>query len=304
MNVPKRVLKDIQNFQKSNLEDQGIYCFFCDENIFKVNIMIIGPKDTPYENGFYFFRLTFPPNYPWSPPNVIYYTQGQNIRFNPNLYVNGKVCVSILNTWSGPGWTSCCTLNSVVLSLQSLLNENPIQNEPGWGKIDITDERAKSYNNVLKYSNFRFGIIDSYIKPYKYFVCFKKIIKNYIENNLSFYMNLLQNLKNQYPKKKLIKSHIYSLFIEVDSQYCEDKFKYIIDTLATPNKNIETISINNCIDENNIEITKKQTNYKRKAPIKNSKFFEVGYEQISENDGKLYIVSLTKTNKKRWKLKI
>ena len=63
---------------------------------------------------------------------VFNYGLGMLIIVNPNLYENGKVCLSILGTWSGPGWTTACTLSSVLLSIQSLLNENPIHNEPGW----------------------------------------------------------------------------------------------------------------------------------------------------------------------------
>ena len=48
---------------------------------------------------------------------------------------------------------------------------------------------------------------------------------------------------------------------------------------------------------------KKKQKYQRKAPTKNSKMFDLGYEQISENDGKLYVVSETLSMKKRWKLK-
>ena len=31
-------------------------------------------------------------------------TGGGRVRFNPNLYACGKVCLSLLGTWSGPSW--------------------------------------------------------------------------------------------------------------------------------------------------------------------------------------------------------
>ena len=301
MNIPKRIFKDINNFKKSNLEESGIFCNFCENNLFIVNIMIIGPKDTPYENGFYFFRLTFPTNYPFSPPVVKYYTQGHNIRFNPNLYVNGKVCVSILNTWDGPGWTSCCTLNSILLSLQSLLNENPIQNEPGWDYIDINDPRAIAYNSIIKYCNLKIAVIDNIKNPYKYFVCFDKIMRNYLEKNMSYYLSVLGQLKQLYSTKQIIKSHIYNLFIETDYEYCRKNLKMLINMCMKPATNITKGFVPVSAP---VPVPVSVPNPKRKAPNKNSKFFDIGYEKISENDGKLYIVSLTKTNRKRWKLKI
>ena len=62
--------------------------------------MIIGPNDTPYEGGFYFLDIVFFQDL--DPPKADIYDSNQEVRFNPNLYKNGKVCVSLLNTWSGP----------------------------------------------------------------------------------------------------------------------------------------------------------------------------------------------------------
>ena len=70
-----------------------------DENIFKMYCLIIGTENTPYEDGFYLFDFTFTEEYPLKPPKVKYCTLNGNIRFNPNLYTCGKVCLSILNTY-------------------------------------------------------------------------------------------------------------------------------------------------------------------------------------------------------------
>ena len=58
-------------------------------------------------------------------------TGGGKVRFNPNLYRDGKVCLSILGTWAGPGWSPAQSLSSVLLSIQSLMNARPYHNEPG-----------------------------------------------------------------------------------------------------------------------------------------------------------------------------
>ena len=95
----KRLISDITNLYKNPLNEQGIYYIHDDENMLKGHAMIIGPQDTPYEDGMYFFEFTFPYDYPINPPKVIFLNCDGKTRFNPNLYRNGKVCLSVLNTW-------------------------------------------------------------------------------------------------------------------------------------------------------------------------------------------------------------
>jgi len=76
-------------------------------------------------------------------------TNGGKFRFNPNLYADGKVCLSLLGTWSGPGWVSGkSTLLQVLISIQSMiLCEEPYLNEPGWASSGGTPQsRAYSAN--------------------------------------------------------------------------------------------------------------------------------------------------------------
>lgn len=64
---------------------------------FQIHALITGPFDTPYEGGFFYFVIRCPPDYPIRAPRVKLMTTGDNqVRFNPNLYKNGKVCLSIL----------------------------------------------------------------------------------------------------------------------------------------------------------------------------------------------------------------
>ena len=66
-------------------------------NFFQIHALITGPFDTPYEGGFFLFVIRCPPDYPIRPPRVKLLTTGnKEVRFNPNLYKNGKVCLSIL----------------------------------------------------------------------------------------------------------------------------------------------------------------------------------------------------------------
>jgi ubiquitin-protein ligase len=125
-----------------------------------IKFLITGPKDTPYHNGIFEFHAYFPQDYPNSPPQVLLNTtNGGNFRFNPNLYACGKVCLSLLGTWSGQEgekWNKdISTFLQVIVSIQSLiLVEEPYFNEPGWEKQMHTEQgKVKSFEYKDKIRN-------------------------------------------------------------------------------------------------------------------------------------------------------
>ena len=60
--------------------------------VFPLKVLITGPSGTPYGNGCFEFDVYFPGDYPSSPMLVNLETTGQHsVRFNPNLYNDGKV---------------------------------------------------------------------------------------------------------------------------------------------------------------------------------------------------------------------
>ena len=70
----------------------------CCQDLFSV--LIDGPSNTPYEDGMFVFDIMLPHDYPTNPP-LFHYLSFCSDRLNPNLYADGKVCVSLLGTWSG-----------------------------------------------------------------------------------------------------------------------------------------------------------------------------------------------------------
>lgn len=132
--------------------------------------MIVGPAGTPYENGLFEFDILLPASYPSSPPKVTLVTTGSGlIRFNPNLYKNGKVCLSLLGTWRGPGWHPKCTLLQVLISIQSLIFvDKPYFNEPGFEKHQDTDYgmyASSVYNQRIREATIRYAMIPHLLKP-------------------------------------------------------------------------------------------------------------------------------------------
>ncbi|TFL06053.1 hypothetical protein BDV98DRAFT_499797 [Pterulicium gracile] len=117
-----------------------------------IKAMIVGPEGTPYQNGCYLFDIFLGPSYNQSPPSVKYMTtNGGKFRFNPNLYADGKVCLSLLGTWQGPGWVSGrSTLLQVLISIQSMiLCDEPYLNEPGWAASAGTPQ-SKAYSKNIR----------------------------------------------------------------------------------------------------------------------------------------------------------
>ena len=220
----KRITADIKNIRRNKLEDQNIHVFVDDENIFNIKALIIGPRDTPYSHGFYFFNFEIPKDYPISPPKVKFVNMNGDVRFHPNLYKCGKVCLSILNTWHGPGWTSVQTLSSVLLSIQSVMNEHPIQNEPGWE--NETSTKSKEYNNVIGYHNIETSVINNLSKELYEYDVFKDIMISYFVKNIEQYYKII--VSNSKLQGKKLKSGIYSMRIDnCDYEGLKEKLDFL-----------------------------------------------------------------------------
>jgi ubiquitin-conjugating enzyme E2 Z len=252
----KRINRDVSLLYKEPLDSLGIYIDWDSDNIKNVKALIIGPEDTPYRYGYYFFNIQFQNDYPHVPPKVSYETRFRNIRFNPNLYTCGKVCVSILNTWSGPQWTSCQSLKSVLLSLQSLLNENPLQNEPGFE--NVLDKRHKLYNSVIEHENINISIIRMITNTPQGFEVFKPVLRETFLRNYSKIYNYTSNLITKYSSTDFLHSKIYSMNIK--NQYCSlfNQLENIKSDLVG-NKTInDPLEIKNIVKKEIIRIKKKK----------------------------------------------
>ncbi len=211
----KRLAKDVSELFNEPLTNEGIYYVHDEDNVLCGYALIIGPKDTPYEYGNYFFKLIFPENYPSSPPKVIFCTNDGITRFNPNLYRNGKCCVSILNTWRGDQWTSCLTIKSILLTISTLLCNNPLLNEPG---IKLNNPEVNIYTEIIKFKNIEvaiFGIIKQKIRI-PFYSHFKEIVENkFIENRESILNNVNKGI-NQYSESSNFYCSIYEMRSNID----------------------------------------------------------------------------------------
>lgn len=220
----KRIINiDIKRLNENPLESHGIYIIFDESNILKAKALIIGPKDTLYENAFLFFEITFPSNYPYSPPNFKYISQN-NVRIHPNIYVSGKVCLSILGTWAGPSWTCAMDITNVLVTIQSLLDSNPLLHEPGFENILTGNQKNidlnNQYNELIKYNSINSLIIDQLLKLPDSFGDFKLILQDNFSKNKT---DLYDKIKDKHHVLE-IKLNVYKIYHQINYKILNQKY--------------------------------------------------------------------------------
>ena len=217
----KRIVKvDMVMVEKMELRKLGIHIAFDESDITRAYAMIVGPKDTPYEDGILYFTIKFPRDYPFSPPLVQYFSYSR-FRIHPNLYVGkshhgflGKVCLSILNTWSGPKWSSVQTISSVMLSIQSLLCSQPITNEPGYdrAKRDVKE----LYNRIVYHDTLAHLILNNSKPPSPDFAVFQDPIREHFKECLSQILQRAKSYAEQFPEPQQPFFRVYNLYPKLD----------------------------------------------------------------------------------------
>ena len=223
----KRILnKDIKEINNNKLNEQGIFIEFNEDNILEAKAMIIGPEDSVYEGGVLFFKLFFPKNYPYAPPDVCYISRNR-VRIHPNLYTrhhstgHGKVCLSILGTWSGPKWTSVMDVSTILLTIQSLLDKNPLYHEPGVSNIDY----IKSFNKIIEHESIKtLFLMNSFIIP-EGFEIFKEHIQINMEKNKD---KLFDKIQKKIEIKENIKLGVYQVNYNINYDNLRGLFKSYI----------------------------------------------------------------------------
>lgn len=198
---------DIKLFNDNGYNDKFIY--FDKSNFIQLYLMIIGPKGTPYEDGFLFFQLNFTSKYPYEPPYVVFLNKDKNVRIHPNLYSNGKVCLSILGTWPGPKWVPTMSLNTIALTLQSILCDNPLINEPSYYNKTLNNRFCKDY---MIYCTF-----------YKYIILVNNVIDNKYNDVSKYFKKEINEIYNK--NKNNLNDNIES-YKQIYGFYTIDAFPY------------------------------------------------------------------------------
>jgi ubiquitin-conjugating enzyme E2 G1 len=148
----KKQFKDI-----NQASDLGLSVGLVDDNNFyKWSVVIFGPTDTIYEGGFFRAILTFPDDYPNSPPQMQFTTK----MWHPNIYKDGKVCISILHP---PGtdkfneqekaeerWRPSLGAEEILLSVISMLNDPNPDSPANIDAAVMFRKNREEYNNKVR----------------------------------------------------------------------------------------------------------------------------------------------------------
>ncbi len=120
----QRLMKEYQGLQKNKNPYIEAYPI-SESDYFHWEFVLKGPEDTPYNGGIYKGTMDFPSNYPYAPPVMKFKTA----LWHPNIYKDGKICISILQTSAALGasadekWSPIQRIETVLLSVLSMLSE-------------------------------------------------------------------------------------------------------------------------------------------------------------------------------------
>ena len=162
-----RIIRELANIKTSL--PPGIFVRHATNRVDMWKVLLLGPSDTPYENGLFEFDVLFPEKYPKQPP-LFYFVPAARYRIyiNPNLHPDGKVCLSLLNTFPGPQWNpSQSTPLQILVSIQAMVFcDEPWYNEPGHEIPGVARTRGGA-SSAQKYNSFvRSRVVQYCILPW------------------------------------------------------------------------------------------------------------------------------------------
>ncbi len=150
----RRLLKEYQELSRDPPE--GIIAGPANEdNLFVWDCLLEGPPGTPYENGVFSAVLTFPKDYPLSPPSLKFTPP----ILHPNIYADGNVCISILHP---PGddpnqyeraeerWSPVQSVEKILLSVVSMLAEPNVESGANIDACKLWRDDRKKFEDIVR----------------------------------------------------------------------------------------------------------------------------------------------------------
>ncbi|BAO49521.1 ubiquitin-conjugating enzyme E2 [Alphaentomopoxvirus acuprea] len=164
MDYKQRIMKEISNLQNNKLENIIINI---GDTINIIHFILIGYKDTVFENGYYYCKL-FLNKYPVTAPDIMMITP--NGLFKPNT----KLCIDGLTSHHNETWAITTKLDKILIAFQSFMNDTI--EEEFIGKIHTTITEKK----ILSKSSIKNNLENTeFVKTFKDTDIYRKMIETY-----------------------------------------------------------------------------------------------------------------------------
>ncbi|KAL7916064.1 ubiquitin-conjugating enzyme E2 [Trichoderma velutinum] len=150
----RRLMRDFKRMQTdppagvsaSPIPDNVMTWFVCPSHLHHEgharNAVIIGPADTPFEDGTFRLVMQFEEQYPNKPPQVKFISQ----MFHPNVYATGELCLDILQN----RWSPTYDVAAVLTSIQSLLNDPNTGSPANVEASNLYKDNRKEYTKRVR----------------------------------------------------------------------------------------------------------------------------------------------------------
>lgn len=194
MNSQEILMKEFEDLKQNPLSLPGYTIeLFNQNNIYEWKITLLGAKDTPYADGIFFIKLSFPQDYPDRAPRINFLTPIYHPNVNPS---DGYVCVNFIrNDWKKT--TSVREILTKLYSIFYLVNpESPFSYEQAYEYKEHRSEYyfkvqvfTKHYANIKLFKDFKSEKWDFSIPPKQKYVEINKYLNNNEKIKLSFNIN-------------------------------------------------------------------------------------------------------------------
>lgn len=147
------ISKELQRIVKSPSENYSVGLL--EDNLYVWEVVIIGPRDTVYENAILRGMLIFPETYPDEPPSFRFLSE----MWHPNITPNGDLCISILHKAGDDvygyeeateRWMPVRDINSILLSIILLLDRPNTESPANVEASQEYDNDLEAYNRKVR----------------------------------------------------------------------------------------------------------------------------------------------------------
>jgi ubiquitin-protein ligase len=146
------ITNQITAYNKTPLD--GLHLHQDPDDSLNVNFTLIGPKETPWEDLLIKGNINIPSNYPFVPPEPKFITK----TYHPNIYPDGKVCLSILNSVQDETgyfketelWTPALGITQVFLCILNLFTEPNLDSPANLDAKILYQTDIKSFTKMIR----------------------------------------------------------------------------------------------------------------------------------------------------------